>query len=70
MTVFIEGNSAEITTVPVSIFQNFDSFIAADPTRLTDNVHWGDVLEEKINNSIRIYYQNIHGITSDNTWDK
>ena len=60
----------EANKVPVSISQEFDSFIIVKPHHLTENVHWGDAIHSKPDHSIRIYYQNIHGITSDNTLDK
>ena len=66
----IGGSAPEVIPVPMSISQEFDSFISADPRQLTENVNWGDVYYNKPDKSIRIYYQSIHGITSNNTWHK
>ena len=62
--------SQDATLDTASVSQDFESFIAATLITLRDNVHWGDVLQGKTNQSIRIYFQNFHGITSDNMWDK
>lgn len=33
-----------------------------------DNIAYGDSIEKKQNNTIRFYYQNLHGIKKANTW--
>ena len=62
--------STQAATVSQSISQEFEIFFSTDPGQLTDNVHWGDVFKHKSDKSIRIYFQNVHGITSDNNWHK
>ena len=60
----------ESTLDIVSPAHDVETFFDSDPSPLKDNEYWGHYLGDKKKQSIRIYYQNIHGITSDNTWDK
>ena len=62
--------STQTATASQSISQEFEQFFSTASDQLTDNVPWGDILTHKSDKSIRIYFQNVHGITSDNNWHK
>ena len=62
--------STQAATVSQSISQEFETFFSVDPSQLTENVPWGDVCNNNSDKSIRIYFQKVHGITSDNNWHK
>ena len=64
------GNTDVEAAESGSVTQAFDSFLDEDPKPYTENIPWGDVIHSAPNQSIRVYYQNIHGITSANKWDK
>ena len=42
----------------------------SSPTAPDKNDDWGDTMETKQQNSIRIYYQNINGLKHNGSWDK
>ena len=65
-----KGSAHEESSETMITSQEFDNFISTDPSQLTENTHWGDACMTKSDKSIRIYFQNIHGITSDNKWHK
>ena len=62
--------STQAATVSQSISKEFETFFSTGTGQLTDNEHWGDVFKHKSDKSIRIYFQNVHDIKSDNNWHK
>ena len=44
-------------------------FLCTD-TNLEDNEHWGDLMNTKQDNTIRIYFQNINELKLTQSWDK